>query len=131
MGPSAIGSLPQGFVQSASQEVEWRKALDHDQLPVVRGVVASADDRFRGEIIERLMCDFAVDLGEICARDGRHPRELVHEMSRLEAFAADGLVELDGFRVKVTDAGRVVVRSVCAVFDVYFREVEGRHSRAL
>ena len=52
-------------------------------------------------------------------------------MSRLEAFAADGLVELDGFRVKVTDAGRVVVRSVCAVFDVYFREVEGRHSRAL
>jgi len=131
MGPSAIGSLPQGFVQNASQEIEWRKSLDHDQLPVARGVVVSADDRFRGEIIERLMCDFAVDLGEICARDGRHPRELVHEMSRLEAFAADGLVELDGFRVKVTDAGRVVVRSVCAVFDVYFREVEGRHSRAL
>ena len=131
LGPSSIGSLPQGFVQNASQELDWRKALDRQELPVARGVRTTADDRFRGEIIERLMCDFAVDLGEICARDGRHPRELVHEMSQLEAFAADGLVELDGFRVKVTDAGKVVVRSVCAVFDVYFREVEGRHSRAL
>jgi oxygen-independent coproporphyrinogen-3 oxidase len=91
----------------------------------------SADDRLRAEIIERLMCDFAVDLGEVCARDGRNPRELVHEISRLEAFAADGLVELDGFRVRITESGRLVVRSVCAVFDVYFREAEGRHSRAL
>ena len=131
LGPSAIGSLTQGFVQNASQELDWRKALDHEHLPVARGVRLSADDRLRAEIIERLMCDFAVDLGEVCARDGRNPRELVHEISRLEAFAADGLVELDGFRVRITESGRLVVRSVCAVFDVYFREAEGRHSRAL
>ncbi len=131
LGPSAIGLLPQGFVQNAAQELDWRKALDHDVLPISRGVELSADDRFRGEIIERLMCDFAVDLGEVCARDGRHPRDLVHEISQLETFAADGLVELDGFRVKVTEPGRLLVRSVCAVFDIYLREAEGRHSRAL
>ena len=131
LGPSSIGSLPQGFVQNASQEIEWRKALDHETLPVARGVMTSADDRFRGEIIERLMCDFEVDLGEIAARYGRSPRDLVHELSRLEAFAADGLVESVGSRLKVTEAGRVVVRSICAVFDVYFREAEGRHSRSL
>lgn len=131
LGPSSIGSLPQGFVQNASQEIEWRKALDHETLPVARGVMTSADDRFRGEIIERLMCDFEVDLGEIAARYGRSPRDLVHELSRLEAFAADGLVESMGSRLKVTEAGRVVVRSICAVFDVYFREAEGRHSRSL
>lgn len=131
MGPSAIGSLPQGFVQNASQDVDWRKALDRDELPVVRGVELSGDDRFRGEIIERLMCDFAVDLGEVATRYGRKPRDLVHELSRLEAFAADGLVQTEGSRLKVTAAGQVVVRSICAVFDVYFREAEGRHSRAL
>ena len=143
LGPSAIGNLPQGFVQNASQEVEWRKGLESDGLPVARGVELSADDRFRGEIIERLMCDFSVDLGEIATRYGRKPRDLVHELSRLEAFAAgpmtyervafnaDGLVESEGARLKVTEAGRVLVRSICAVFDVYFREAEGRHSRAL
>lgn len=131
MGPSAIGSLPQGYVQNAGQERDWRKALDQDQLPVAKGVALSADDRLRAEIIERLMCDFAVDLGEVCARDGRSPRKLVHEIASLETFAADGLVELDGYRVQVTEAGRLVVRSICAVFDVYFRAAEGRHSRAL
>lgn len=131
MGPSAIGSLPQGFAQNASQELDWRKALDRDELPVARGVKLNADDRFRGEIIERLMCNFAVDLGELCVRDGRNSRELVHEMARLEDFAADGLVEIDGLRLRVTEAGKVVIRSICAVFDLYFREAEGRHSRAL
>ena len=131
LGPSSIGSLPQGFVQNASQEIAWRKALDEEGLPVARGVRLTADDRFRGEIIERLMCDFEVDLGEITTRYGRSPRDIVHELSRLESFAADGLVRSEGSRLKVTEAGRLVVRSICAVFDVYFREAEGRHSRAL
>ena len=98
---------------------------------LARGVRLTADDRFRGEIIERLMCDFEVDLGEITTRYGRSPRDIVHELSRLESFAADGLVRSEGSRLKVTEAGRLVVRSICAVFDVYFREAEGRHSRAL
>lgn len=131
LGPSSIGSLPQGFVQNASQELDWRKALDREELPVARGVRITADDRFRGEIIERLMCDFSVDLGEITTRYGRSPRDLVHELSQLESFAQDGLVESEGSRLRVTEAGRIVVRSICAVFDVYFREAEGRHSRAL
>ena len=130
MGPSAIGSLPQGFAQNALQERDWRKALDHDQLPVALGAMLSADDRFRGEIIERLLCEFAVDLGEIASRYGRKPRDLVHELSRLESFAADGLVETEGSRLTVTEVGRLVVRDICAVFDVSFREAEARQSRA-
>jgi len=126
MGPSAIGSLPQGFARNALQVGDWRKALDHDQLPIALGAMLSADDRFRGEIIERLLCDFAVDLGEIASRYGRKPRDLVHELSRLESFAADGLIESEGTRLRVTEAGRRVVRNICAVFDVSFREAEGR-----
>jgi oxygen-independent coproporphyrinogen-3 oxidase len=126
MGPSALSSLPQGFAQNAFQVGDWRKALDQDQLPVALGVRLNADDRFRGEIIERLLCDFAVDLGEIASRYGRKPRDLVHELSRLESFAADGLVESEGARLQVTEAGRQVVRNICAVFDVSFRDAKGR-----
>jgi oxygen-independent coproporphyrinogen-3 oxidase len=50
----------------------------------------------------------------------------VHELSRLESFAADGLVESEGTRLRVTEAGRLAVRNICAVFDVSFREAEGR-----
>ena len=43
---------------------------------------------------------------------------------------ADGLVETEGSRLTVTEVGRLVVRDICAVFDVSFREAEARQSRA-
>jgi oxygen-independent coproporphyrinogen-3 oxidase len=131
IGASSIGNLPQGFVQNITQELAWRAALDAGDLPVARGTPITDDDRFRGEIIERLMCDFEVDLGAVCARHGRTPRDLSAEKARLADFQADGLVELQGDRITVTEAGQTVVRTVCAAFDVYFNAEAGRHSKAL
>ncbi len=131
IGASSIGNLPQGFVQNIAQELPWRAALDAGDLPIARGVPITDDDRFRGEIIERLMCDFEVDLAEVCARHGRSPGELRAEKAQLADFAADGLVELQGERIRVTEAGHTVVRTVCAAFDIYFNAEAGRHSKAL
>jgi oxygen-independent coproporphyrinogen-3 oxidase len=131
LGASSIGSLPQGFVQNIAQEVDWRAAIDAAQLPVARGVGSTAEDLFRGEIIERLMCDFQVDLAAICARHGRSLDDLAGAASSLEAFARDGLVILRPGHVTVTAAGRPVLRSVCAAFDAYFAPEAGRHAKAL
>ena len=67
-GASAIGRLPQGYVQNAADVGTWRGALEAGRLPVVRGVALGAEDVFRAKIIERLMCDFSVDLAEFAAR---------------------------------------------------------------
>jgi len=131
LGASAIGRLPQGYVQNVAQELGWRVAVSTGQLPIARGVAMTADDRFRGEIIERLMCDLRVDLAEVCARHGRSLDDLQPALARLAAFAADGLVTYDGSELVVTEAGRLVVRSVCAAFDAYFAPDAGRHSKAL
>ncbi|MBX3485460.1 oxygen-independent coproporphyrinogen III oxidase [Phenylobacterium sp.] len=131
LGASAIGRLPQGYVQNVTQELGWRVAVHTDQLPVARGVALTADDRFRGEIIERLMCDLAVDLADVCVRHDRDPRELSEAMGRLAPFVADGLVAIDGGHVEVLGPGRLVVRSICACFDAYFAPDATRHSRAL
>ena len=131
LGASAIGRLPQGYVQNVAQELGWRVAVQTDQLPVARGVVLTSDDRFRGEIIERLMCDLAVDLADVCVRHDRDPRELSEAIERLAPFVEDGLVRIDGGRVEVVDAGRLVVRSVCACFDTHFKPEVARHSKAI
>jgi len=131
LGASAIGRLPQGYVQNVTQELGWRVAVQTDQLPVARGIALTADNRFRGEIIERLMCDLAVDLADVCVRHDRDPREISEAMGRLTPFVADGLVRIDGGHVEVLGAGRLVVRSVCACFDAYFAPEATRHSRAL
>ena len=131
VGASAIGFLPQGFVQNVAQELGWRAAVSKGELPIARGVGVTDEDRFRGEIIERLMCDLAVDLAEICARHGRDLSVLDADRAGLEAFVADGLVVLDGPRVRITELGRLLVRTICAVFDAYFAPEAGRHSKAI
>lgn len=131
IGASAIGSLPQGFVQNVAQELGWRAAVLKDELPIARGVALTADDRFRGEIIERLMCDLAVDLETVCARHGRRMAELEREIARLADFEEDGLVARSGAKLTVTSAGRVLVRSVCAVFDAHLAPDAQRHSKTL
>lgn len=131
LGASAIGHLPQGFIQNTAAEVAWRAAVAAGRLPVARGVAVSAEDRFRGEIIERLMCDLAVDLDAVCARHGRDASELADAITRLTPFIGDGLARLDGRRLEVVGHGRLVVRSICAAFDTYFEPAAQRHSKAL
>lgn len=131
LGASAIGSLPQGFAQNITQELGWRTAVKAGGLPVARGVALTAEDRFRGEIIERLMCDLAVDLDEVCARHRREAAELDQALTRLQPFVADGLVRIAGGHVSAVGAGRLVIRSIAACFDAYFTPDGGRHSRAL
>jgi len=131
LGASAIGSLPQGLAQNVTQELGWRAAIAAGDLPVARGVPVTPEDRFRGEIIERLMCDLQVDLGAVCARHGRDLADLNDELAELADFAADGMVVMQGDRLIVTDLGRLVVRTVCAVFDTYFAPEAGRHAKAL
>lgn len=131
LGASAIGNLPQGFTQNVTAELGWRAAIDKGDLPIARGVALTDDDKFRGEIIEKLMCDFEVDLAEVCSAHGRDIADLANTRPGLRDLAADGLLTLEGDRLIVTEAGKLVVRTICALFDVYFAPEGGRHSKAL
>ena len=131
LGASAIGSLPQGFVQNAAQELAWRKAVGAGDLPIARGVALTDEDRFRGQIIEALRCDLDVDLSAICSAHGRSLSDLAPEFRALDDFERDGLVRHDGARVVVTERGRPLVRSACAVFDSYLAPEARRHARSI
>lgn len=130
LGVSAISALPQGYIQNDANEVGWIKRVSEGRLPVVRGVGLTADDIFRAEIIERLMCDLSVDLAAVCARHGRRPGELVAERARLAELQADGLVSLEGDRVDMTPLGGPWLRTVAQAFDVQSRD-QGGHSKVL
>ncbi|WP_421738186.1 oxygen-independent coproporphyrinogen III oxidase [Caulobacter sp.] len=125
LGASSIGRLPQGFVQNVSSEVAWRAAISEGRLPVARGVALTDDDRLRGDVIERLMCDFTVDLGEVAARHGVEPSVFADDKARLATLAADGLIDLDGDRITVTPTGRAFVRVAARVFDRRSKEDDG------
>ncbi len=84
-GASAIGSLPQGYVQNAPTALAYGKAIEAGGLAIVRGVALTADDRLRRDLIERLMCDLEVDVVALAAAHGADPAPLVAGARRARA----------------------------------------------
>lgn len=131
LGASAIGTTPGGFVQNITRELGWRHAVADGKLPIARGVAVTDEDRFRADIIERLMCDFAVDLAAACERHGRNLADLQDAIIALRGFQQDGLATWDGQQLTVTPRGRMLVRSICALFDAYLAPEAQRHAKAI
>jgi oxygen-independent coproporphyrinogen-3 oxidase len=109
-GASAIGRLPQGLAQNQTAEVAWRAAIGEGRLATARGVAVTEEDRFRGEVIERLMCDLAVDLDAVAVRHGRRPSDLTEAVVGLAPLEADGVIRRRGHQIEITELGRPFVR---------------------
>ena len=131
LGASSIGALAQGYVQNAPGVPGWREAIQAGRLPIARGVALTAEDRLRRAVIERIMCDFAVDLAAVAAQHDADPASLMDAAPALQAMARDGLVQWSGYELHLTDTGRPFVRGVAAAFDTYLRSGVGRHSAAV
>jgi len=129
-GPSAIGSLPEGYVQNAANMVAYRDAIVAGLPATVRGRTLTREDRLRGRIIERLMCDLHVDVAEICLAHNTKADHFTAELCKLDQLASDGIVERAGNKIIVPEQARPFVRAVCAVFDAYVSNDEARFSRA-
>ncbi len=131
LGCSSIGKLPQGFVQNDADIGRYRRAVAAGRLPVVKGKALDADDRLRSDVIERLMCDYAVDLAAVAAAHDVAPEALADGIERLDELVRDGLVTVDGWRVAMTADGRAFVRLAAAAFDAYLARAAARHSVAV
>jgi oxygen-independent coproporphyrinogen-3 oxidase len=130
-GASAIGSLPQGYVQNTQPLRTYREAVTFADFATERGVALSDDDRLRRDIIERLMCDMTVDLNALCKTHDMARETLNDGMKRMEPLTEDGIVEVNDGRVTLTAQGRPFVRLVAAAFDAYLNKGEKRHSKAV
>jgi oxygen-independent coproporphyrinogen-3 oxidase len=127
-GASAIGSLPQGYVQNAAPLRTYAAAVTEGRLPTARGIALTDDDRLRRDLIESLMCGLTVNLAEVCARHAADAAALTPAIDRLASMVEDGLLRIDGARLEMTEAGRPFVRVAAAAFDAYLGTDERRHS---
>ena len=130
-GASAIGALPQGYVANELAIDRYKACVRAGRLPVTRGIAVTGEDRLRRAVIDRLMCDMAVDLDEVAALHGARAEDFSAELAHLAPLEADGLIRREGSRLAVTEDGRPLVRAVCAVFDSYLGQGAARHSKAV
>jgi oxygen-independent coproporphyrinogen-3 oxidase len=122
LGVTAIGNVGPSYVQNRRSLEEYYAQLDAGALPVLRGIELSADDLLRRALIQSLMCHGAVSIESLqIAHLIDFRRYFVEELDDLKSLVADGLVELDDEWLTVTPRGRLLVRSICMVFDRYLR----------
>ena len=130
-GASAIGELPQGYVQNTPRIARWIEGIEAGELATVRGIELGAEDRLRRDVIERLMCDLSVDVPAMCRRHDVEATVLDAPLARLRPLAADGMVRLSGRVVTVPEEARPLLRCIAAVFDAYLEPESGRHAVAV
>lgn len=125
LGASSIGALPAGFAQNEADERQYIASVAAGRLPVRRGIATNADDRVRATLIERLMCDFTLDLHGI-------PTDILSPaLERLRPLVESGLVSVQDGRLVVAPEGRRFVRQIAVCFDAYFEAGAQRHSMAI
>jgi oxygen-independent coproporphyrinogen-3 oxidase len=130
-GASSIGALPQGYIGNEGSIDAYKRTIREGKLAVTRGVAVSEEDKLRRAVIERLMCDLAVDLAAVTDRFGLTAAHFAPELARLQPLADDGICSIAGNVVTVTEEGRPLVRAVCAMFDQYLKAGEQRHAKAV
>jgi oxygen-independent coproporphyrinogen-3 oxidase len=131
MGASAISALPQGYAQNAVDVPQYRASVLGEGLGTAKGISLTNDDRMRAAVIERLMCDLVVDLEKIALQFGQPPTVFASDMRSLSTLIAEGFVTIDGWKITVPSEVRIAVRCVCAAFDKYLQQSEGRHAIAV
>jgi len=134
-GASAIGSLPQGYVQNAPHTNHYRDAITKGRLATARGIALSDEDRLRRYVIERLMCDTTIDLGAACRKFNVAEDHFSDEIEGLGEMIEDGILTIEktgaGTILTLTPLGLPLVRTVGAIFDTYLESGIGRHAKAV
>jgi oxygen-independent coproporphyrinogen III oxidase len=123
LGVSSIGDVAGAFAQNAKKLSAYYEALDGGRFPIEKGYELDADDHLRRHVITRLMCQSELDVAATERQFGiRFEEYFARELGELADDAvADGLIEIEPSRLRLTTPGRMLVRNVCMVFDRHLR----------
>jgi oxygen-independent coproporphyrinogen III oxidase len=132
LGVSSISSTSDLYCQNVKDIDEYFARLDRNELPVQRGRRLGPDDQLRRDIIMQLICRMGFDTEEVSARHGIEVlSHLRREWESLRHMEREGLVTLEGTRVRITPLGRPLVRNICMIFDAYLDPERQRFSRTI
>jgi oxygen-independent coproporphyrinogen-3 oxidase len=113
LGMSAISDSWFGFAQNDKTVEGYIALLEENKLPIFRGhLLSDLEVEIRGYILD-LMCHFETEFS--ASSNYQHIHEEIKD--KLSDLINDGLVEVQGAKVIVTEKGIPFVRNCCMAFD--------------
>ncbi|RJG09725.1 oxygen-independent coproporphyrinogen III oxidase [Pseudomonas cavernicola] len=128
LGVSAISQIGELYSQNSSDLTQYQNNLEIGQLATQRGLHCSTDDRIRRTVIQHLICQFKLEFAVIESQFNLDFRAYFSAVwPQLQQMATDGLLDLTDSAIHIRPTGRLLVRSVCMLFDHYLAEQNSQH----
>jgi oxygen-independent coproporphyrinogen III oxidase len=127
MGVTSISGVDRTYAQNQRDLSAYYADVEAGQLPTMRGMELTDDDVLRRAVISKLLCHCVIHKKEfeseykICFDD-----YFAEELVRLNQLSQDGLVVLRPESIHVTMLGRIFIRNVGMVFDLYLQKAKDK-----
>ena len=109
LGVSAISESPFCFHQNQKVLPFYKKKIQSNSLPSLRGHVLSEEDYAQRKKILKLITQLELELDD--------ESELLHIRRSLQTIIEDNLIEIKGLKLTVLKKGRTFLRNICMAFD--------------
>ena len=133
MGITSIGKVADSYSQNIKTIKEYTAVIESGRLPVFRGIALTEDDILRREVINQLICHFELNFNDIENEFNINFADyFADELKQIEDMAMDSLLELTTNKITVLPEGKLLIRNICMVFDIYLkRNKEQRFSKVI
>ncbi len=126
-GVTSIGKVADSYSQNIKTIKEYADVIETGHLPVFRGITLSQDDILRREVINQLICHFELNFQEIeKAFSIVFSDYFTDELKQIQEMQADSLLKLTRDKILVLPEGKLLIRNICMVFDIYLKKSDGR-----
>ena len=121
LGVSSISDAWTAFAQNVKTVEEYHKLIAENKLPVFKGHLLNEEDVLVRKYILDMMCRGKVSLKP-------HEEINIGILDRLQPLQLDGLAEIKGLEVQITEVGKSFLRNVCMAFDVRLQRTKEREN---
>jgi oxygen-independent coproporphyrinogen III oxidase len=119
-GVSAISAIDNVYIQNEKNIKTYQDKLAAGLLPYIKGFTLNKEDKLRKFIINQLICHFALNFADVQGKFGINMQAyFASELQELAPMVEDGLIIISDAGIIVRNAGRMLIRRVCMVFDEY------------
>lgn len=121
-GASSISAIHDVYVQNHKTIEAYQNSLENN-LAIHKGFHLSADDLLRRRAINQIICQFELKFAEIEKEfDISFASYFATELAALKPMQQDGLLEVDSDGIRASNIGRLLIRSICMVFDAHLQQ---------
>ena len=133
LGITSIGKVADSYSQNIKTIKEYTEVIESNKLPIFRGVNLTEDDVLRREVINQLICHFELNFKEIeTAFSISFPNYFSEELKQINEMQSDGLLDVSVDKILVLPEGKMLIRNICMVFDIYLKKnKEQRFSKTI